>query len=316
MHARLTIYQPDHPARQFLLDQKESYLIGRDDACVMHVDDERLSRRHARLEFEQNKWRLVDLCSKNGTLLAGRAVAQCELTGEQWIELGGVLACFDQVSDEHLAEQEQRFTQRWQTSVQLSRAIKPSTNLDEVLQRVLQSFIEMAGAERGFVMLGKDAESAKADAGFAEGGEKFAGSLSVVKRALDEKRPIVCSDVRTDSLLVEQASIVAGRISALVCVPLEVGGVMQGLIYVDSREPGKQFTDLDMDILEALAHHASMVIGVSRLREDIVDLSAMLPTELAKASQTDTALISKLEELLPKLNQSGPGKVAVAGVDN
>ncbi|MGB5247467.1 MAG: GAF domain-containing protein [Woeseia sp.] len=315
MHARLTIYQPDHPARQFLLDTKESYLIGRDTACVMHIDDERLSRRHARLEFEANNWRLIDLCSKNGTLLAGRPIAQCDLTGEQWFELGGVLACFDQVSDEHLAEQEQRFTQRWQTSVHLSRAIKPSTNLDEVLQRVLQSFIEVAGAERGFVMLGGDADTAKADAGFA-GGDKFAGSQSVVKRTFDERRPIVCSDVRKDTLLVEQASIVAGRISALVSMPLVVGGIMQGLLYVDSREPGKQFTDLDMDILEALAHHASMVIGVSRLREDIVDLSAMLPTELAKATQADTALISKLEELLPKLNQSGPGKVAVAGVDH
>ncbi|MBT8085892.1 MAG: FHA domain-containing protein, partial [Woeseia sp.] len=271
MFARLTIYQPDHPARQFLLDNNESYLIGRDDACAMHVDDDRLSRRHARLEFTSDNWRLVDLCSKNGTLLAGRPIAQCDLAGEQWIELGGVLACFDEVSSEHLAEEEQRFTERWQTSVHLSRAITPSTNLDELLQSVLQSFIEVAGAERGFVMLGSDFDSAQSDAGFPEAGANFAGSLSVVRRTYAERRPIVCSDVRTDSLLVEQASIVAGKISALVSMPLEAGGVMQGLIYVDSREPGKQFTDLDMDILEALAHHASMVIGVSRLREDIVD---------------------------------------------
>lgn len=316
MFARLTIYQPDHPARQFLLQEDERYLIGRDEACTMHVDDSRLSRRHARLERVGQKWRLVDLCSKNGTLLAGRPVTQCDLDGEQWFELGGVLACFDEVSNEFVEEQQQRFTERWETSVHLSRAIKPSTNLDEVLRRVLQSFIELAGAERGFVMLGSDIDSAQAGTGFPATDSEFSGSMSVIRRTFEEKRPIVCSDVRTDSLLVDQASIVAGKISALVSMPLDVGGTMQGIIYVDSREPGKQFTDLDMDILKALAHHASMVIGVSRIREDIVDLSAMLPAELEKASHTDAALIDKLQQLLPKLSQTGRGKIAVAGVDN
>jgi len=316
MFARLTIYQPDCPARQFLLDEKERYLIGRDTSCAMHVDDSRLSRRHARVEFDADGWKIVDLCSKNGTLLGGRAIAQCKLENNQWLELGGVLAYFDRVTNERVAEQQQRMTERWQTSIQLSRALKPSMELDEVLERVLNSFIEVAGAERGFVMLGDDVRLAQVADNDPNARGKFSGSMSVVRRTFEEKRPIVCSDVRSDSQLANQESIVVGSISALVCMPLKVGGNIQGLIYVDSREPGKLFTDLDMDILEALAHHASMVIGVSRLREDIVDLSALLPAELDKDLQADNALMSKLQQLLPKLAQSGRGKIAVAGVDN
>ncbi len=316
MFARLTIYQPDCPARQFLLDEKERYLIGRDASCAMHIDDDRLSRRHARLEYEKGGWQIIDLCSKNGTLLGGRTIAQCTLQNDQWLELGGVLAYFDNVSNERVAEQQQRMTERWQTSIQLSRALKPSHELDDVLQHVLNSFIEVAGAERGFVMLGDDVQLAKGSDDGAGTAQKFAGSMSVVKRTLDEKRPIVCSDVRGDAHLARQESIIAGSISALVSMPLKVGGMVQGLIYVDSREPGKQFTDLDMDILEALAHHASMVIGVSRLREDIVDLSALLPAELDRDLQADSELMNKLQQLLPKLAQSGRGTVAVAGVDN
>jgi pSer/pThr/pTyr-binding forkhead associated (FHA) protein len=310
--ARLSVYEPDRPARQYILDERSRYLIGRDETCTVSLDDERLSRRHAKIEFVDGAWWLSDLCSKNGTLINGRPITRYMLTDRQWIEIGGVIACFDLVSTETLDADRRRITERWQTSVELSRTLKPSQDLEILLQHALQSFIEVAGAERGFVMLRQANGEMALGTSIAAGSRTFNGSRSVVSQTVEEKRPVVCSDVSFDSLLVHQASIVGGGISALACLPLTVGEQMLGVIYVDSREAGKHFTELDVEILQALADHSALVIGVSRLRDEIVDLSEMLPAELSREPPADRTLIDKLQSLLPKLDR--PDKAPVAGV--
>ncbi len=313
MAARLTLYPPDRPARQLLLDPALAYVIGRDADCDVPLHDASLSRRHARLEPGPSGWELIDLCSKNGTLVNGRQVARCALTPGLWFEAGDVLGCFDEVSDELVEEAARQVTERWATSVHLSRALRPDATLDSLLQQVVTSCVEVAGAERGFIVLGAEAEALASEPAEVVGDRAFDGSRTVVGRALAERRAVVCSDVRGDTLLVDRPSIVTGGISACICLPLYAARQMQGLIYVDSREPGKQFTELDLEILDALAQHASMVIGVSRLRDDIVDLSAMLPAEIDPDNPVDEALLKSLDELLPQLERVPASRVAVAG---
>lgn len=319
MLARLTFFETDRPARQFLLEADQQYLIGRDEACDIHVDVPGLSRRHARLEYREGSWRIADLCSKNGTLIAGRPVSEAPLTGTQWIEFGDLLACFDHVSREAVEADRERATLQWHTSVHLSRAFKPSMNNEELLNSVLASFLELSAAQRGFVMLRQRSGEFAPDVSQPRGTRDFAGSSSVVRKTFERNEPVVCSDVRGDHELNAQASIVSGHISALACVPLRVGERLLGVIYVDSSEPGKKFTELDIDILQALADHAALVIGVSRLREKIVDLSALLPVELDRETPPDRALIERVQQLLPELERDGGGpgsEMAVAGADS
>ena len=44
----------------------EEVVIGTGDACWFRLDDRRVSREHARLTRDQEKWLLCDLGSKNG----------------------------------------------------------------------------------------------------------------------------------------------------------------------------------------------------------------------------------------------------------
>ncbi len=44
-------------------------LLGRDPLCELHLDDEAVSARHAKLSFHHAQWWVEDLHSKNGTLL-------------------------------------------------------------------------------------------------------------------------------------------------------------------------------------------------------------------------------------------------------
>lgn len=61
------------------------------------------------------------------------------------------------------------------------------------------------------------------------------------------------------------------RLGTLACVPLRWRDQVRGLLYVDSRRRDTVLTEIDVEILEGLAEHASVVLGSlqleSRLRE-------------------------------------------------
>jgi GAF domain-containing protein len=97
-----------------------------------------------------------------------------------------------------------------------------------------------------------------------------------------------------------QPSIVSGQIRALVCLPLLVGEQMTGLIYLDSNLPGKVFTGLDVEILEAFASHAALVIGVATVREELAEVAQLLPRELTREPAPEP-LLARLRALLPRV---------------
>jgi GAF domain-containing protein len=49
---------------------------------------------------------------------------------------------------------------------------------------------------------------------------------------------------------------------------------MTGLVYLDSSTPGKVFSSLDVEILEAFAAHAALVIAAATVREELADVAA------------------------------------------
>jgi serine/threonine protein kinase len=65
---RVQILAPDQTSRAVIL-QKPMMTIGRDPDCELPLDDPKTSRRHARIDFDGQGYRLTDLNSTNGTYL-------------------------------------------------------------------------------------------------------------------------------------------------------------------------------------------------------------------------------------------------------
>ncbi len=65
--------------------------IGRDPDCGVHLDDPRVSTRHARVRWRDGTWWIEDLGSTNGTRVEGRPVhAAVPLTAGALIDVGPV----------------------------------------------------------------------------------------------------------------------------------------------------------------------------------------------------------------------------------
>ncbi len=315
MLARLTVYNPERPTQQYYLDRQTEYFIGRDARCSLHLDDRRLSRRHAVIQHSGSGWQLADLGSKNGTFVGGRRIARQVLDGRQWIEFGGLLCRFDIVPEDRRAADRETASRRWDTSIALSRQFRPDESLPALAMRVLRSMIEIAGAERGFIMLHRDSGEFHIEASEPADALRFEGSNTVVKRAFAGREPVVSCNIGLDAALAGQASIVSGGISALACVPLSVGDHTIGVIYVDSSKPGHSYTQLDLDIMQALANHAALVMGAARVRDDIVDLHALLPTELIREGAYDGPLIQKIRSQLPEVRVADKVAIAADGIE-
>lgn len=293
MPARLSVFFPDRPARRAILGDGESCLIGRGDGCGLALDDARVSRRHARLAPVAGGWRLEDLGSKNGTLVDGEPPPDGALPDFAWISLGGLPLRFEKLSEDDRRLAAERDRARWQTSVLMQRRIDPAAGLEAVLDQTLAAVLGLCEAERAGVVLvgaGGDLEVAAAagdeplaaapEPGRGLAATGFAGSRGAIERALATGRPLTLTDARSDGGLGVRASVVAGGIRALVCLPLRVLGRSIGALYADSRRSGSAFTELDVEVLEALAQHAALAIAVARLQGEVAGLRGELPTRV------------------------------------
>ncbi|HET8942145.1 MAG TPA: GAF domain-containing protein, partial [Rudaea sp.] len=95
---------------------------------------------------------------------------------------------------------------------------------------------------------------------------------------------VVCCDTNDSPWLGLQPSVRLGGIRALVCVPLHLAEGGKGVIYVDSRMPGPPVTELDLELIENVASHASGVLAtnllqgeVDRLLESATELDDLAP---------------------------------------
>ena len=134
----------------------------------------------------------------------------------------------------------------------------------------------MTCAERGFVLLvgaGGKLE-AQVASGFPPGplGESFEGSLGAIEHVLQSGESVVVSDAGADPLLGQRPSVVGSKIGTLACVPLVSGERVIGLIYVDGRKREGAFSDLDLEILEALAANVSVVLSTVSIDREIREL--------------------------------------------
>ncbi len=85
------------------------------------------------------------------------------------------------------------------------------------------------------------------------------------------------ADASLDTHFGGRPSIVGEGIRALLCLPLKVLGRTLGVIYADSRSPGSHFSELDVEILSALASHAALALAVAQMHREVQGVHRALP---------------------------------------
>ncbi|HEU0306805.1 MAG TPA: FHA domain-containing protein [Lysobacter sp.] len=268
MLARLIAYPPDAAAVSRWLRPEGRLRIGRDPACDVVIAHPSVSRMHAELYHQDDRWRLRDLGSKNGSFVDGIAVTDHPIPGDCWLRFGDSYCDFGVFDAVQAAALRERQAERRALSQALVR--KVSQQSDSLPAQVLRGVVELAGCSRGFLLLADPRlgeftvrASLKLDPDALDD-RSFSGSVGAVQRVLADGRPLVVNDIGNEGWLAARASVITGGLTTLVCLPLFDGRAVFGAVYADRRGPGEPVTEFELELLSAFTESATLYLLAGR----------------------------------------------------
>ena len=195
------------------------------------------------------------------------------------------------------------------------RALGSGRVLDDVLALVLDSAIEVTGAERGFIMLANSETNelefklARARRQQTLPGTSFATSRKIPEEVFRTGEPKIVADLLDGDLANVHMGTVALGIRNVQCVSLKLVRYVDrqadavaderriGVLYLDSREKGSFLSGSTRGALETLATEAAVAIENARLYRETME-KARMEQEMRIAAEIQQAL-------LPKAGHSG-----------
>jgi PAS domain S-box-containing protein len=164
----------------------------------------------------------------------------------------------------------------------VSAAINSSLDQAEVLNMVMDSIIQLIGAERGFLML-HDPDTGELEVEVARninretiGESSFEISRSIVSSVAESGTPVVTTNAQEDERFERAESIISYNLRSILCVPLKIKDNNIGVIYADNRIMSGIFVNADRDLLAAFANQAAVAIENARLFQQIRDQLAAI----------------------------------------
>ena len=245
MPARLVPENSIHGAAEISIEKPE-ITIGRSRHNDLCLEDASVSRVHARIRTTPDGYVIEDNGSLHGTQVNGSPITSRRLDDNDLIDVGIYRFRFvqsqvargnpnssvmDQVDHLHLL-------------LEVTKLINSSLDLKDVLEHVIDAVIRVTRAERGFLMTISPSDELEfrvarnLDRTALETND-IAVSFSVVERVRRTGIPVVVSDTLNTEAASPSASIVELGLRSIMCVPLNTGARIAGLIYVDSHRQAK-----------------------------------------------------------------------------
>jgi PAS domain-containing protein len=154
---------------------------------------------------------------------------------------------------------------------QIGQVVNSSLDLDKVLQIVMDTIIQITGAERGFIVL-RSEENGELTTRIARNWEQesldpneFAVSRTIIHRVINDGQPVLTTNAQEDPRFGGQQSVVAYNLRSILCVPLTLKNDRIGVVYTDNRIRSGLFSQRHLELLAAFSNQAAVAIDNARL---------------------------------------------------
>lgn len=271
--------------------------IGRALGNEVHVADATMHSHHAQIVFNGRDFQLEEVDRGAPISINGKKKRRSRLVNGDRLWLGEAQFTFSMFTDPPLEgakpgekDGENSEVAGFRRLHDFSEKLMSSEGLDQLLERLLDTVLELTGAERGLVlMVGaseggaghlevKTSRNVNAHALRLEDGSGI--SDSIVKQVIETKRPVIVSDALTDTVFSHSESVIALKLSSVMCAPLLNRGEVIGALYVANDEIKSLFERRQLDVLTVFAGQASLLLTnqmlVTALRADNLKLESEL----------------------------------------
>jgi transcriptional regulator with GAF, ATPase, and Fis domain len=216
---------------------------------------------------------------------------------------------------------------------QIIKRLASEHDLDRLLERIIESAVDLSAAERGSVLLVDAAGHLTPQftrTRMSVQDEALASfSRSIAEAVLIDGEPIVTVDATADGRLSSYVSVHKLMLRSVACLPIRGHAGTVGVLYLEHRRSRGRFSDASVELLSAFADQAAIAIENARLLEEIrkqkLELEkANAELEKAKADLEDLLLTRtrQLEDVQRELARVAPrsaqgqryGMIAKSGV--
>lgn len=314
----------------------DSLVIGRSSTSDLPLPDRFLSRHHARIFREGDRYLVEDLGSRNGTLLNGASVLlptalspgdvirisgstlSVRLDGDAAAEPDGFESShtvFRPVA-ELLAQEAslagaaagrpelERYAERLKLLNEVHQALGSALALPELLNLILDRLFDHLQPEQAAIYLYDAARVLQAVASRSrsgkDGGERpLVASQRLAQEVTGKGVAALVLDAQSDARFQSSMSLLAAGVRSLVAAPLLAEGQpAMGMVLLTTNAAVKQFGEDDMQLLVSLASVAAIRLRNVALLEEAAQ-RRVLEEELALARRIQQALIPATLPALP-----------------
>ena len=292
--------------------------LGRSHENTVEIDDISSSRLHCQIERKEGGgYEIVDLKSRNGTVVNGVLVLRKELRPGDCIEIGKTQVFFEHISQEYadetidlttdyfleplegLEEEDQLSMLKSEREIflklmEINRNLNSKVVLDDLLALVVDTVVEVTSAERGFFLLVNDEElevrAARNMDGEAVKDAQLKFCKGIAEDTITSRKPISSDDAMNDRRLRDIEAVKELNLKSVLCVPVSSGDSALGAIYLDNRFDENAFTGNHLRWLEMVAHQASVAICNAHLFTENCRRSEDLEQAQRRLEQANTQL--------------------------
>jgi len=306
----------DALGRRIVPIDKPLFTMGRRSETDLRLPGADISRVHAEITLEKGVCTIRDKQSRFGTFVNGERTGERVLTHGDTIRLGqaGDTEIVFFVDDEAPSVERSAIsaaTELRQMAALLEglRALGSGRVLDEVLALVIDSAIEVTGAERGFIMMANrdnrekqlEFKLARARGKVTLSGRTFETSRKIPETVYATGQQTIVEDLLDGDLAQLHTGTVALGIRHVLCTPLRLVRYVEraeqrvaeeiiGVLYLDSRERGALRSASSVAALDTLSAEAALAIENARLYREALD-KAKFEQELKVAASIQQALL-------------------------
>src|SRR5262245_4376475 len=270
----------DALGRRIVPIDKPLFIIGRRSETDLRLPGADISRVHAEISLENGSCVIRDKQSRFGTFVNGERMTERVLIHGDQIRFGqaGDTEIVFFVDDEAPSVEKSAVSaatelRQMAALLETLRALGTGRVLDEVLALVLDSAIEVTGAERGFIMLAQSDKQLEFKMARARGkvtlpGRTFETSRKIPEAVFATGRQTIVEDLLDGELAQLHTGTVALGIRHVLCTPLRLvryveraeqrgADEMIGVLYLDSRERGALKSSAAQSALDTLSAERS-----------------------------------------------------------
>lgn len=303
---KIVVLEGEEKVSQVTVKQ-DTYVLGRHDSCDIVLEDKTISRKHARLEIEDDEAFVEDLGSRNGTYVNGQKIARRQVTSNDTIVIGkfsvrleGLAATTREPASAPSAKPRSEATiltsldaskigrgedikagevdagaatERLSTLYELGQKLCGRLGVNDIAGTFLDMLFRVFEKADRAVVLVEDRMShdlVPIAATDRKGESKeIRLSTTVVNAVLKDKCAVLCSDTSTDERFAESRSLQDLRIQSIMCVPLLAADTVIGMVEVSSGKGGITFSEDDLRLLTGLSSEVSIALENARLYDEV-----------------------------------------------